>query len=257
MPAPFVAPGAAGKYVYTYPMATTLHHRIRAEIEEKIVSGAWPPGHRLPFEHELMAQYGCARMTVNKVMSALAAAGMIERRRRAGSFVRQPAFQSAILQIPDIEAEILARGVPYGYELLARQHRPATAADTQHLAVPQGADILFLRCRHRAGPAPFAIEDRRIALSAVPDAATIDFAAEPPGTWLLGHVPWHEAEHRISARAADPDTAAALDIPGQTACLVVERRTWRAGAPVTSVRLWFPGNAQTFVARFTPATAGR
>jgi GntR family histidine utilization transcriptional repressor len=204
-----------------------LHQRIRTEIEQKILSGVWPPGFRLPFEHELMAQYGCARMTVNKVMSALANGGLIERRRRAGSFVRAPAVQSAVLEIPDIKADIVARGQPYGYELLS--------------------------CRHRAGPDPFALEERRIALAAVPEAADVDFAANPPGTWLLAHVPWHEAEHRISARNADAETAAALGIPPGSACLVVDRRTWRSGEPVTAVRLWFPGTLQCFVARFTPA----
>ena len=234
-----------------------LHQRIRADIEERILSGAWPPGHRLPFEHELMTQYGCARMTVNKVMSALAQSGLIERRRRAGSFVRAPSGQSAILDIPDIKAEIVGRGLPYGYELLAQRRRRATEADTQAIAVPPGADLLLLRCRHRAGPTPFALEERRIALAAVPEAARVDFTLNPPGTWLLAHVPWHEAEHRIEARNADAETAVALAIPQGAACLVVERRTWRSGEPVTSVRLWFPGHLQKFVARFTPTGAGR
>ena len=49
-----------------------LHQRIRDDIEARIMSGDWPPGHRIPFEHELMAEYGCSRMTVNKVLSTLA-----------------------------------------------------------------------------------------------------------------------------------------------------------------------------------------
>jgi DNA-binding transcriptional regulator YhcF (GntR family) len=72
------------------PRAATLNHRIRSDIEGRIRSGEWPPGHRIPFEHELMAQYACSRMTVNKVLAMLADAGMIERRRRAGSFVARP-----------------------------------------------------------------------------------------------------------------------------------------------------------------------
>jgi GntR family histidine utilization transcriptional repressor len=43
-----------------------LERRIRADLEERIRSGAWPPGHRIPTEAELMARYGCARMTVSK-----------------------------------------------------------------------------------------------------------------------------------------------------------------------------------------------
>lgn len=57
--------------------AVSLHQRIRSDIEGRIHSGEWPPGYRLPFEHELMAQYSCSRMTANKVMSMLAESGAI------------------------------------------------------------------------------------------------------------------------------------------------------------------------------------
>jgi hypothetical protein len=39
----------------------TLHSKILADIEARIVSGEWPPGYRLPFEID-------SRMTMNKVM---------------------------------------------------------------------------------------------------------------------------------------------------------------------------------------------
>ncbi|MFY8153816.1 MAG: GntR family transcriptional regulator, partial [Hyphomicrobiales bacterium] len=57
----------------------TLHQRIRGDIEGRIMSGDLKPGDRIPFEHELSAHYGCSRMTVNKVLSALVDAGLIER----------------------------------------------------------------------------------------------------------------------------------------------------------------------------------
>jgi GntR family histidine utilization transcriptional repressor len=41
-------------------------------------------------------------MTVNKALSQLAKAGLIERRRRSGSFVRRPRSQAAVLEIHDI-----------------------------------------------------------------------------------------------------------------------------------------------------------
>ena len=63
----------------------TLYKQIRLDIERRILTGEWPPGHRIPFEHELMARYGCSRMTVSKALSELAQADLIERRRRAGT----------------------------------------------------------------------------------------------------------------------------------------------------------------------------
>lgn len=233
----------------------SLHQRIRTDIEVRILSGAWSPGHRIPFEHELMSEYGCARMTVNKALYSLAEAGLIERRRRAGSFVKRPNHHSAVLAIPDIRAEILARGKAYRYELLFSRRRRATKADREILAVAGTARILVLRCRHFAGRRPFAFEYRRIVIDEVPNIAEVDLASEPPGSWLLRHIPWHTAEHQITAVGAGADVAALLAIPSGTACLVVDRRTWRMGATITAVRTWFPGDLQKLVTRFTPSGA--
>ena len=40
-----------------------LYQRIRNDLETKIMSGAGPPGHRVPFEHELMETYSCSSCT--------------------------------------------------------------------------------------------------------------------------------------------------------------------------------------------------
>jgi GntR family histidine utilization transcriptional repressor len=234
-------------------VGATLHARIRSDIEGKILSGEWPPGHRVPAEHELMAGYACSRMTVNKVLSGLATEGLIERRRRLGSFVRRPQFQSAVLQIHDIKAEISSRGQRYDYELLAQRRRRANAADRDELEVGRETEIIALRCRHFADGRPFALEERLINLTAIPEGEAIDFSAEPPGTWLLSHVPWTEAEHHISASEADGEAAKLLDIAEGAACLVIRRRTWRSGITVTAVRLIFPGASYHLVARFTPS----
>jgi GntR family histidine utilization transcriptional repressor len=228
----------------------TLYKQIRLDIERQILTGEWPPGHRIPFEHELMVRYGCSRMTVNKALSELAQTDLIERRRRAGTFVRRPKFLSAVLQITDIRAEITALGRSYGYELIQCSRRVANAADRARLGVQKAGKVVAISCRHSADSVPFAIEDRLIDLDAVPEAATADFAIEPPGSWLLHHVPWTEAEHAISAIVADEPAAAALDIAIGAPCLVIERHTWRSARPLTAVRLLYPGESHKLVARF-------
>ena len=230
-----------------------LYQRIRADLEDKIMSGRWPPGHRIPFEHELVDTYQCSRMTVNKVLSGLADAGVIERKRRVGSFVARPLVQSAVLHIPDIQAEIAKRGESYGYELLARRRRAASKDDLDRLGLVTGCDVLSLRCRHIAKGRPFALEERLINLDVVPLAADVDFKKVPPGTWLLGHVPWNEAEHQITAGLADDAVRKALALPKPAACLVVQRRTWRKRKIVTSVRVSYPCELYQLTARFTPA----
>ena len=229
----------------------TLHKRIRAEIAEQILSGQWPPGHRIPTEQDLMVQYGCSRMTVSKALTPLVEGGLIVRRRRAGTLVAWPPIHSAVLDIPDIETEIVSRGEPYGYELLSRTIRASSGQDEAWERASPGT-ILALECLHLASGRPFALEKRLISLSAVPEAEQVDFETTPPGAWLLGFVPWTEAEHKISAINTSKGTAKRLLIEASVACLCLERRTWRGQDPVTHVRLTFPGTAYDLVARFAP-----
>lgn len=231
----------------------SLHQRILSDISENILSGAWVPGHRIPFEHELSAEYGCSRMTVNKALTQLAKAGLIERRRRSGSFVRRPQSQAAILEIHDIRIEVEALGLPYRYEQVARIRRKSNADDRTRLGLATGGPVLALECRHYAGARPFCDEARLISLDAVPEADTEAFLDTAPGPWLVERVPWSAAEHRISATAADRRIATALDIAAAAPCLVVERRTWSAERPVTHVRFVYAADSHALVARFAPS----
>ncbi|HUD86490.1 MAG TPA: GntR family transcriptional regulator, partial [Xanthobacteraceae bacterium] len=111
----------------------SLHERILGDIEGRILTGEWPPGVRIPFEHELSAQYQCSRMTVNKALSELAKAGLIERRRKVGSFVMRAPSRSAVLEIPDVKAEVGALGAAYRFEILTRRERRGIRADAGRL----------------------------------------------------------------------------------------------------------------------------
>nr|WP_218647588.1 histidine utilization repressor [Sphingobium lactosutens] len=225
-----------------------MHDRIRQDIERRIMSGAWEAGHRIPPEHALMSDYGCSRMTVNKAISALVERGLIERRKRAGSFVAAPKVHRAAIDIPDIAAEIEDQGGRHELDMLDRTERAAGPRDRELLAMGSGP-VLALTCLHRADGLPFAMEERLINLMIVPLAREIDFILESPGRWLLGHVPWTDARHRITAIAATPVIAGHLGLREDAPCLSIERWTWRTAERITYVRQIYPGD-HALTARF-------
>ncbi len=227
----------------------TIADRIRLELETRIASGEWPPGHRIPFEHELVAHYGCARATVGKALNALVRAGLVERRRKAGTFVAYPHVHSAVLDIPDIGKAIAERTGGYHFALASSQF----LTDDGHSGnFVRGTALRHVTGVHHGQDGPFAYEDRLINLDCVPDAASADFAAQSPSAWLLASVPWTQARHRISAVGASADVSARLAIPRHTPCLCVERWTWRTGTPVTYVCQTFRGDRFDLVATFAP-----
>lgn len=214
----------------------TVEERIRSDIEARVHAGEWRPGDRIPFEHELVAAYRCSRGTVSKALTRLARAGLIERRRKAGSFVADPQVHSAVLEVPDLAAMIAARGEAYRWELLERRV----------------AGELLVSGVHHAAERPLCLETRTIFLDAVPQAAGETFAEVSPGSWLLRHVPWTRARHGIRAIEARAEQAALLQMQTGGACLLIERWTWRLDAPVTRVGQLFPGDRYDLTAEFKP-----
>lgn len=226
---------------------------IRRAIEDRIISGELQPGDRIAAEEELAAEHGVSRMTVNKALSSLADAGLVIRKRRSGSFVASPKSQETILEIHDIKSEVLSSGHRYRHVVRSRQNRVATPAERARLSLPSRGRVLALSVQHFADERPFVLEDRLISVAAVPEAMDVDFAEVPPGTWLLQRIPWTDARHTIRAINASAKTAALLALDAGTACLVIDRVTWRSGAPVTTVRLTYPGNRHELSARFSAA----
>ena len=84
----------------------------------------------------------------------------------------------------------------------------------------------------------------------MPAALGAEFAAEAPGTWLLGHIPWTQARHVIRAVTPTRKEVGLLGLNASAACLELDRTTWRAGRVVTHVRQLFRGDRFDLVAEF-------
>lgn len=219
---------------------------VKADIMAKITSGEWAPGGLLPNEMDLAGNYGCARATVNRAMRELADEGVIERRRKAGTRVRQAPLRQARFAIPIVRAEIEGQNAIYRYALVKRAVLEAPHWLCARLQLAQGSTVLHLTCMHYADGAPYQFEDRWISLSILPQAEAADFSTLGPNEWLVATVPFSDAEIAFSATAATSDLADYLGCSQGEALFTVERSTWLKGEAITFVRQTFrPGHRMT------------
>jgi DNA-binding LacI/PurR family transcriptional regulator len=73
-------------------MAENLSSRISKSFEEKIRTGAWPAGEKLPTTRELAAEYGVSINTIQTAFRELEAfTNLVERKPRLGGFVKASA----------------------------------------------------------------------------------------------------------------------------------------------------------------------
>jgi len=227
----------------------TSYLDVKAVILGQIRGGALRPGDTVPGEAALAGEFGCARVTVNRALRELAEAGVVERRRKAGTRVLAATPRDAELEVPSVRAEIEATGAEYRYELLARRVGAPPGEVRAALGLGAGAKALHLRCRHWAGARVHQFEERWINLAVVPSAREADFAAIGPNDWLIRAMPLSRVEHVFSAAGASEAEAELLGLAAGAAVFVVERRTWIDGRAITRARLVHPGATHRMVAR--------
>jgi DNA-binding FadR family transcriptional regulator len=82
--------------------------RVERAIAGAIVSGAFPPGVRLPAETELATKHGCGRSTVREALGRLASRGMVASRRGSGAHVLDWRHEGTPALLPDYLAAGIA-----------------------------------------------------------------------------------------------------------------------------------------------------
>ena len=227
-----------------------LYEQVKEHITRKIQDGSWPAGHRLPSEHELVAQFGISRMTANRALRELVEQGRVVRVAGVGSFVAEDKPQSTLLQIANIASEIRARGHDYGYQLIAAERVSASPDVAAWLDLRAGESVFHSLCLHLEDGVPVQLEDRYVSPRVVPQFLDQDLAATPPSEYLVRHVPFDQIEHLVDAVLPSAEQAERLSMETSEPCLQLTRRTWVRSAPITLVRCLHPATRYRLGSRF-------
>jgi GntR family histidine utilization transcriptional repressor len=210
---------------------------VKAEILRRITSGIWPPGSLLPGELALAEEFACARATVNRALRELDEAGLLDRKRKAGTRVRLAPVRQARFEMPIVRDEIEKTGAQYRYALINRAIGPAPDWLRPRLGMADGAVAVHLLCLHSANGAAFQLEDRWINAAALPQVLAQDFNETGPNEWLIGAVPYSEVEVSFLAASAGPAEVEHLGYHPAEPVFRVERMTWWQATGITHVTM--------------------
>ncbi|GAA5193802.1 GntR family transcriptional regulator [Rugosimonospora acidiphila] len=78
------------------PGRESVYRTIANQLQDRINSGEWLPGQRMPTESALVAEFGVNRLTVRQALAQLQQIGMVNIRHGSGTFVADP---SPVLEI--------------------------------------------------------------------------------------------------------------------------------------------------------------
>ena len=230
--------------------AMALYQQVKDYIARRIQEGVWRAGDRLPSENDLVTQFGVSRMTVNRALRELMEQGRIVRVAGVGSFVAEDKPQSTLLQIANLASEIRQRGHDYRCDVLSVERVSATLEVAAALDLRTGESVFHSLCIHREDGIPVQLEDRHVNPSQVPQFTQQDFLQQQPSEYLVRNVPFDQIEHVVDAVIPTPEQAALLEMNVGEPCLLLTRRTWSRGVPITVVRCLHPASRYRLGSRF-------
>ena len=215
---------------------------IQSEVSRRIAERIWLPGEQIPKEVTLAEEFGCARATVNRAMRELANAGLLERKRKAGTRVALNPVRKATLEISITRQEVERRGAQYRFILLEKIEEVPPLLISSQMGTSASAKLLHLKTLHLADNQPFMYEDRWINPEAVPDIADANLTQINANEWLVQNAPFSEGDISFSAANANDIEAKHLATTVGTAVFTIERMTKFDSVAITLVKLAYtPG----------------
>lgn len=234
------------------PDRSPLYARIEAVLSDRISSGAWSPGDRLPSEDELVAEFGVSRTTIRSAVQSLIRFGLLEIRRGRGTFVASPKIVQELTHLTGFVEDMEALGRRATARLLDHRVVPADPTVARHLAITQGASVTCVRRVRLADGRPLSYDVTFLPLDLGRRVVADDLETEPIFALLERKydTPLVEAEYQLEAAVADEAVAAALQVDAGSPVFLIERTSYSAGGrAVDYERLHYRGDQIRFVTR--------
>lgn len=228
------------------------YRQLKDAIIAQISRGELKPNDRVPSENELVDSAGVSRMTANRALRELNDEGYVERIAGIGTFVSDLKAASHVLEVRNIADEIARRGHRHTTTVLRHAAERASRDVADALEVGVGSSVFHILLIHRENGAPIQLEDRYIRASFAPDCLDQDFGTTTPGAYLSAISPLQEAEHVVRAAMPDGSVRRHLRMTKSEPCLVVTRRTWAHGHPVSFAHLHHPGHRFELTGHYAP-----
>ncbi len=228
------------------------YQQLKDLIIERIATGELQPTDRVPSEHELVDSMNVSRMTANRALRELHDEGYVERIAGRGTYVSDFRSQSHLLEVQNIADEIESRGHRHSCQVVRQSRQHARGEIAKALHVEQGTDVFHLLLVHKESGTPIQVEDRYVIASFAPECLDQDFERMTPSAYLTSVAPLQEAEQVVRASMPNAAVRDYLNITGDEPTLVVIRRTWSDGRPVTFSRLHHPGSRYELTGHYKP-----
>lgn len=233
-----------------------LYHQVANDIRQRIVSGVWGVGDRIPSEPELTQMYRASRMTIRQALALLAREGLVSRQPGRGSFVIGPQITAGPTRLTSFTAEMRDKGLKAWSDVLAFELVRPDADVSSALGLPETAEAIRLERLRYGDDQPLGLQSTWLPADRFPNFLAIDFSSASLYEELEQRFATviDEAIETYTATILESGTAELLHTGAGTAGFVVERVAFSAGEAVEYTRSIMRGDRYRVQMRLQRAT---
>lgn len=201
-----------------------IYLQIRDSFYQKIRSGEYRAGDKLPSEDDIAASFGVTRVTVNKALSELLAQGYLFRRHGAGTFVSKLRREGSDADVLGFFEAVGSKGFLVESDVLASRMTTPSKGVAEHLQTGFGEKIFFLRRLRRVNQKPVVLQATHIRGHFLEELLGVDYTSCSLYETLknAGHEVVH-ARDTVEAINADEEESTLLQVPPGQALLSTRR----------------------------------
>ncbi|MBN1230805.1 MAG: GntR family transcriptional regulator [Anaerolineales bacterium] len=214
--------------------AKPLYQTVMDSIFEKIKSGAYTRGVRLPSESDLQTEYNVGRNTIRRALQELTNQGILQSVHGVGTFIVEERFTKTAEFLLGLSQELAQHGKTITSQVLDQKVISADPFLARRLQIQLGAEVFYLyRLRLMDGD-PTALERAYLPYDYCRGLMQKDFSTESLYAVLseeCGMRPDH-ADQEIKADLATKEVAELLGLQQPAVVLIFHRDTRTADGRV-------------------------
>lgn len=228
-----------------------LYYQLGTILREKILSGAFAAGEKMPTEIELVDTYGVSRITVRQALKSLEEENLIRREAGRGTFVSSEIEHPGTVTMQGSLEDLISLGKTTEVKLLELNDVVATRRDAELFKVEPGAPVKECRRLRFSEGEPLSYIVNRLPADIADQLADHDW--EKGGILQsLERLGLHvsAADQSVRATLADAHTAALLQTRIGAPLLSVDRVVLAEGRCVERVHTYYRGDLYSLAIHF-------
>ncbi|TGB03765.1 phosphonate metabolism transcriptional regulator PhnF [Halobacillus salinus] len=226
-----------------------MYYQIQEDLKQRMDSGEFVPGTMIPSERELSEHYDVSRMTVRQAMTNMVNDGYLYREKGKGTFIAEQKIEQPLQGMTSFTEDMKQRGMEASSRLISFETIPATVEIAKKLNLDESEDVFRVQRIRSADQKPMAVETTFLPVTLLPElteeivqGSLYQYVEDKLGLSI------EKATQMIEATVADDHQATLLEVPRNSAVLMIERNSILTdGTPFEVVKSAYRADRYKFI----------